>query len=97
MVKVKKYRVKRIRPRLEIGEVFCDHCDGSGLVKEKQFRSPLTDGLCKFIEEDCYIVDKQCPTCKGEGKLDWVENVVGKHDSDKPRRVKKRFKIISES
>lgn len=67
--------------KLEAGETECGKCDGYGLIEEKRFRSPLTDGLSKFIEGACYIQKVQCPTCKGEGKLDWVENVVGK----KPR------------
>jgi len=36
MVKAIKYLLKKIRPRLEIGEVFCDRCNGVGIVNNKE-------------------------------------------------------------
>jgi len=61
MVKKITYRVKLLKPDLEMGEVFCDCCDGIGIVKDKK-------GPGSY----------HCSKCRGAGKLDWVENVVGK-------------------
>lgn len=50
---------------LEDGEEFCPKCKGSGQV---HVRTGLGIRL-------------QCHVCSGEGKLDWVEKVVGKKRS----------------
>jgi len=48
------------------GEVICDRCDGEGKIET--------------IKPDDYIAVYyiQCPKCRGIGKLDWIENIVGK-------------------
>jgi len=57
--------------KLKKGEVKCDKCDGSGvLIKTKNTMVDL-----KHIS---YDMTYECPKCKGDGKLDWVEAVVGK-------------------
>lgn len=53
---------------LKPGEVICDKCDGSGIIQ-------TTDK--KF-----FIHKRQCDQCKGDGKLDWIENVVGKEETE---------------
>ena len=60
MVKKITYRVKLLKPDLKEGEVFCDCCDGIGIVRNEE--GP----------------NFHCSKCRGAGKLDWVENVVGK-------------------
>lgn len=50
--------------KLSEGEVCCNVCDGDGIIKEVT-ESSVTVGTC--------------PHCLGSRKLDWVENVVGKH------------------
>jgi len=47
---------------LTLGEVKCKRCKGRGLV-----RVNLRDKL------EC-----MCPKCWGDGKLDWIENVIGR-------------------
>lgn len=79
MVKVIEYLLKGMRPRLEEGEVFCDRCNGTGIVDN-------TKGSGTY----------NCRKCLGTGKLDWIENVVGK-SNDKPRKIKRRYKIISKT
>jgi hypothetical protein len=55
---------------LNPGEVICDECEGG------RFRYDL----------DNYDIGKYntCPKCHGIGKLDWVENVVGKKEPTYP-------------
>jgi len=80
MVKVVKYRLKRIPPRLEKDEVYCDVCDGVGHTRD--------------AKEDSVTV-ATCPHCLGDGKFqDWVKGMIGKEDG-KPRRITKRYKKIS--
>jgi len=79
MVKKVTYRVKRIRPCLKEGEVFCSICDGDGILKE--------------ITEDSVTVGT-CPHCLGEGKFqDWVKGMMGKDDG-KPRRITKHYRKV---
>jgi hypothetical protein len=47
---------------LKEGEVICNKCDGEGVILH-------------YIPE---VMDYTCPKCQGCGKLDWIENVVGK-------------------
>ena len=80
MVKVVKYRLKRIPPRLHKDEVYCDICEGGGILRD--------------VKEDSVTVGT-CPHCLGEGKFqDWVKGMIGKEDG-KPRRITKRYKKIS--
>ena len=58
---------------LRDGEEICRECKGRGLV--------IKTYMCEFNNEP--IEDEfQCPTCRGAGKLDWVEKVVGKRKKD---------------
>jgi len=51
---------------LKPGEIKCDRCNGSGENYDPKFVKiwGITD----------------CPKCWGEGKLSWVDNLVGKRD-----------------
>ena len=46
-------------------KIKCSICEGSGKVSD----DPCKCGRSKF---------KECEKCKGHGKLDWIENIVGK-------------------
>ena len=50
---------------LKPGEVECDKCKGTRIL----------------YDFDNYDIGKYntCPKCKGEGKLDWIEVIVGKN------------------
>ena len=52
---------------LNEGERFCPKCDGKGEIPKK---SPNF-----FSKSNLMLV---CNKCLGDGKIDWVENVVGK-------------------
>ena len=49
----------------DLGEMICDKCNGSGSCNTKYSQ-----------ETSPYYV--RCPKCKGRGKVDWVENIIGK-------------------
>lgn len=52
---------------LKDGDAFiCKVCGGTGKVREKQSRWSRR------------VVRNDCPVCKGDGKLDWIEKIVGK-------------------
>lgn len=51
-------------------EFVCKKCEGTGC-----YRAITTD-----VKDPRFL---NCPECQGEGKLDWVENIVGK-------KIKKR-------
>jgi len=55
---------------LNKGEKFCDKCKGKGVVlnRHKALRPPYK--TIKYLE---------CNKCLGAGKLDWVEEIVGKN------------------
>lgn len=46
-------------------EFVCEKCEGTGCYRS--ITSDVTDP--RFL---------RCPQCQGEGKLDWIENIVGK-------------------
>lgn len=50
--------------KLSEGEVLCGVCDGGGITREVT-ESSVTVGTC--------------PHCLGSGKLDWIENIIGKN------------------
>ncbi len=65
--------------KLKKGEVKCDKCEGNGLAKKpKIFR----DSGGTYITID---MNHTCRKCKGDGKLDWIENIVGKEQGTKSR------------
>jgi len=54
---------------LEEGEVICNKCSGKRRIetdKPKWWRLRLSE------------IESLCPKCWGDGKLDWIENAVGK-------------------
>lgn len=50
---------------LNEGEIKCPECYGN---------KKITDPKLSYI----YWIT--CPKCKGKGKLDWIENIVGKKE-----------------
>ena len=66
---------------LKEGEVICSKCDGKGveLIPHKF----LFQGKVEMGQRTIF-----CSKCDGNGKLDWVENIVGKET-----RHDKKFKI----
>lgn len=52
------------------GEVICDKCSGGGYDKN-EYINMKQYGTIPHPQ-------KVCGKCKGEGKLDWVENLIGK-------------------
>ncbi len=55
---------------LKDGEEFCPNCKGKGKMLRKSVGQ--IQGLSMFLK---------CHICGGEGKMDWVEKVVGKKRS----------------
>ena len=49
--------------KLEEGEIICSECEGRG-TKPSSINSATMASICK--------------KCQGDGKLDWIENIVGK-------------------
>ena len=69
--------------KLQKGEVICDKCKGNGLfciVQSKHITLQYCyNRQCLKTKSECDGFNYQlCPKCNGEGKLDWVENIVGK-------------------
>ena len=56
---------------LNEGERFCPKCDGAGALK--------CGWKTKRLKSSSLL---QCHVCFGEGKLDWVEEAVGKRVVD---------------
>jgi DnaJ-class molecular chaperone len=48
---------------LNEGEMICDKCEGVGGIPPK----------IQLVQ-----LQTMCPKCKGSGKVDWIENIVGK-------------------
>jgi len=55
--------------KLGPGEIKCEECKGTGYDLEIQKR----EYIIEYYKKHC-----KCSKCQGEGKLDWIENVVGK-------------------
>jgi len=62
---------------LEEGELICDTCNGWGVIQKRKGEWPYTQPYVRS-----YWV-KDCEKCNGAGKLDWVENAVGKRQRPK--------------
>lgn len=58
---------------LNPGEIICDKCNGRGLTYTPSSKFSITG----HMSGDQY----KCIKCKGTGKLDWIENIVGKKKS----------------
>ena len=52
---------------LEKDEITCDGCDGEG--------GSYTDLTVNSNRRQYFV---PCEQCRGEGKLNWIENIVGK-------------------
>jgi hypothetical protein len=52
---------------LNPGKIICDKCNGRGEIVE-----PFSESHNSY---DCDFIT--CPKCKGNKKVDWIENVVG--------------------
>jgi DnaJ-class molecular chaperone len=52
---------------LKPGEIICDKCKGEGTI---------------FYPYNKQIRWCECRKCQGDGKVDWIENVVGKEKQD---------------
>lgn len=59
---MKKINIEVKKIHLEEGEVICSKCNGGGYERDDS----------NFAKYDT------CSRCLGEGKLDWIENIVGK-------------------
>jgi hypothetical protein len=57
-----------------------DHINDNLTLLENEYLCEPCNGWGRVMNEDGEIrtIYVQCPRCLGEGKLDWVENVVGK-------------------
>jgi len=54
---------------LDKGEIICHKCEGNGYSE---------DFMSIHKGADLIKIYKRCPKCKGYGKLDWIEAIVGK-------------------
>lgn len=59
-----------MKPKLNPGDVICYKCKGKGSSEHEPILSDMHNGYWKM----------QCDICHGEGKLDWIENIVGKEE-----------------
>jgi len=67
---------------LKDGETICPKCKGHKYPDYSEPNKNMMTFPCK------------CKTCNGEGKLDWIENVVGKKKKyPEPRIIDASFKI----
>jgi len=67
--------------KLELGEVICDQCNGETFVRYTEQRG-----------KGFYPMKKTCDKCNGTGKLDWIENVVGKEKSTSNETIPNLYK-----
>jgi len=56
-------------------EVICEKCKGRGKIS-----TPINPNHLYGYN---YSIDEECTKCCGDGKLDWIENVVGKRKINK--------------
>jgi len=49
-------------------EIMCDKCNGTGHIENRKGQ----------IGSNRQSFQRYCPKCLGNGKVDWIENVVGK-------------------
>ena len=66
-----------MRVFLRKGEMLCPSCNGKGYLGISLTRSKSI-GRAK---------PKPCDKCKGNGKIDWVENITGKKGHFNHRRI----------
>jgi len=63
--------VDKVNPNINLqkGEYLCKPCNGWGRIlnEDELLRTPFL----------------KCPVCLGHGKLDWIENIVGKREENR--------------
>ena len=68
--------------KLNLGEVICDTCEGKGIYCFYESRHVsiryCDSGQCGTSVNKCKGIQR-CSECHGDGKLDWIENIVGKN------------------
>lgn len=57
--------------KLKDGEIICPECQGKGIKPRK---------IDIFNPHD---ITYKCEKCQGEGKLDWIEQIIGKQPNEK--------------
>jgi len=58
----------------------CDKCNGAGFIEYENDKFKNIDKvLYPDLLSQSFILS--CPLCKGSGKLNWIENVLGKNDT----------------
>jgi DnaJ-class molecular chaperone len=65
---------------LKPGEVKCDKCKGTGIINNSTYVVELPGVKYTSTTSSESLIGIKCKKCKGEGKMDWIENVVGKKD-----------------
>ena len=60
-------------------EYTCDKCGGKGILEIQVEKIELLVRGVKVFQPGP-VSTKICPLCKGAGKLNWIENVLGKDD-----------------
>ena len=61
-------------------EYTCDKCCGKGILEIQVEKIELLVWGVKVFQPGP-VSTKICPLCKGAGKLNWIENVLGKNDT----------------
>lgn len=51
-------------------------------IEEWEFRCEKCKGKGTIILDTSNDYNPKCPECQGTGKLDWIENIVGKRSED---------------
>jgi len=65
--------------KLNKGEIICPECNGIGIYSTS-VNYHTVEYRNEKINIPTHIDRNECSKCKGEGKLDWVENLVGKNN-----------------
>ena len=64
----------------EDGMVTCCRCNGKKWIhKYSSIRSTIKVNVCGFT-----LYKPSCPKCKGEGIVNWLENVINNDEEDSP-------------
>jgi len=82
---------------LKDGEIICSKCEGIPIFC-KTSNQYVDKHYCDICTIDNYTKctgSRKCQKCNGEGKLDWIENIVGKKDHAS-RNTTRGFYIIEE-
>jgi len=63
------------KPILEEGELHCSECKGYGVPN-------TSDGIGLYLKHRDLKSWTKCLKCHGEGKVDWIEKIVGKRERE---------------